>query len=143
MHHYRNPRQFEDYEQRYITSLTWLRPRHGTPRCWSEKLTSTSLFTSATRWEGFELGLIPDGKPGPGGTVAYWGVADAAAAVKRLQTLGATLREPVQDAGEGIRVAAVADLFGNTLGVIENPHFQWRKCSDAKITTWLTGLSRG
>ena len=76
---------------------------------------------------GFELGLVPDGKPGPGGTVAYWGVADAAAAVKRLETLGATVREQLQDVGEGIRVAAVADPFGNTFGVIENPHFSVEK----------------
>ncbi len=41
---------------------------------------------------GFELGLVPDGKPGPGGTVAYWGVPDAAAALKRLEQLGANLR---------------------------------------------------
>jgi len=76
---------------------------------------------------GFELGLIPDGTPGPGGTVAYWGVADADAAVKRLETLGATVREPLQDVGEGIRVATVADPFGNTFGVIENPHFSVEK----------------
>jgi predicted enzyme related to lactoylglutathione lyase len=76
---------------------------------------------------GFELGLIPDGKAGPGGTVAYWGVADAAAAVKRLESLGATIREPLQDVGEGIKVAAVADPFGNTFGVIENPHFSVEK----------------
>ena len=28
---------------------------------------------------GFELGLVPDGSPGPGGVQTYWGVADAAA----------------------------------------------------------------
>src|SRR5947208_12363208 len=72
---------------------------------------------------GFELGLVPDGTPGPGGTVAYWGVPDAAAAIERLETFGAIVREPLQDVGEGIRVAAVADPFGNTFGVIENPHF--------------------
>jgi hypothetical protein len=41
---------------------------------------------------GFELGLLPDGKSGPGGTVAYWGVANAAAAVKKLEASGATIR---------------------------------------------------
>ncbi|HZZ30108.1 MAG TPA: VOC family protein [Pirellulales bacterium] len=76
---------------------------------------------------GFELGLVPDGKPGPGGTVAYWGVADAAAAVARLQSLGAAISEPLQDVGEGIRVAAVADPFGNSFGIIENPHFALEK----------------
>lgn len=41
---------------------------------------------------GFELGLVPDGKSGPGGSVAYWGVADAAAEVKRMEELGIRLR---------------------------------------------------
>jgi predicted enzyme related to lactoylglutathione lyase len=72
---------------------------------------------------GFELGLVPDGTPGPGGSVAYWGVADAGVAVERLVALGAEVREPLQEVGEGIRVAAVADPFGNTFGVIENPLF--------------------
>jgi predicted enzyme related to lactoylglutathione lyase len=72
---------------------------------------------------GFELGLVPDGEPGPGGTVAYWGVPDAAAALQRLQALGAPVREPLQDVGSGIKVASVADPFGNTFAVIENPHF--------------------
>jgi predicted enzyme related to lactoylglutathione lyase len=72
---------------------------------------------------GFELGLIPDGTPGPGGTVAYWGVADAAAAQGRLESLGAVLREAVHDVGGGIKVATVADPFGNTFGIIQNPHF--------------------
>lgn len=75
---------------------------------------------------GFELGLDPDTtstKPGPGGTVAYWGVANAEAALQHFTRSGATLRSPVRDVGEGIRVATVADPFGNLLGLIENPHF--------------------
>ena len=72
---------------------------------------------------GFELGLLPDGAAGIGGTVSYWGVANADTAVQRLESLGAVVREPVQDVGEGIRVATVTDPFGNALGVIENPHF--------------------
>jgi len=72
---------------------------------------------------GFELGLVPDGKSGAGGTVAYWGVADAAEAVAQLEALGAPVVEKLQDVGEGIRVATVADPFGNLLGIIENPNF--------------------
>jgi predicted enzyme related to lactoylglutathione lyase len=72
---------------------------------------------------GFELGLVPDGKSGAGGTVAYWGVADAAAAVARLEELGAAVIEPLQHVGEGIRVATVADPFGNSFAIIENPNF--------------------
>lgn len=76
---------------------------------------------------GFELGLIPDGRPGAGGTVAYWGTADAAAELDRLVGLGATMAEPVKDVGGGIKAGVVADPFGNLFGVIENPHFDVAK----------------
>jgi predicted enzyme related to lactoylglutathione lyase len=76
---------------------------------------------------GFELGLIPDGTAGVGGTVAYWGVPNADIAAKRLEALGGMVKEPVQDVGDGIRVATVIDPFGNLFGVIENPHFSKAK----------------
>ena len=75
---------------------------------------------------GFELGLDPDTKgvkPGPGGSVAYWGVKNAEEAVAHFTRAGATLKSPIQDVGEGIRVATVVDPFGNLMGLIENPHF--------------------
>lgn len=72
---------------------------------------------------GFELGLVPDATPGADGNCAYWGVADCAAEHARIVALGATPLEPVTDVGEGIKVAAVLDPFGNKLGLIENPHF--------------------
>ena len=75
---------------------------------------------------GYELGLDPDISdvpPGAGGTVAYWGVADVAAAVERFVKTGATVTAPVRDVGGDIRVATVADPFGNLIGLIENPHF--------------------
>jgi len=76
---------------------------------------------------GYELGLDPDASSTPGGdkgSVAYWGVSDAQAALDRLVSLGAKERTAVQDVGEGIRVATVLDPFGNVLGVIQNPHFK-------------------
>lgn len=75
---------------------------------------------------GYELGLDPDTKgatPGPGGSVAYWGVPNADEAVAHFQKTGATVRSPAKDVGDGIRVATVADPFGNVVGLIENPHF--------------------
>ncbi len=76
---------------------------------------------------GYELGL----QPGEGETtnkaeavVAYWGVEDAGAALKRLLEHGATEHEDLQDVGGGIKVATVKDPFGNVFGVIENPHFK-------------------
>ena len=75
----------------------------------------------------FELGLVPaeDAKPNraPAG-IAYWGVADAQAAYKRLVELGASGFEPIQDVGDGILIGAVRDPFGNVLGVIQNPKFK-------------------
>ncbi len=58
------------------------------------------------------------------GVVAYWGVENAEGVFKRLLELGGTLHQEVQDVGEGIKVAAVKDPFGNIFGVIENPNFK-------------------
>jgi len=74
---------------------------------------------------GFELGLDPhSAASGAGGVTVYWGVANASAALERLLSLGATQHAPVQDVGDGIRVATVLDPFGNVVGIIENPHFK-------------------
>ena len=72
---------------------------------------------------GFELGLVPHGTPAIAGPQPLWGVADIEAAYARLLTLGAAPLEPITDVGEGIRVAAVIDPFGNRFGIIANPHF--------------------
>jgi len=75
---------------------------------------------------GYELGLDPDPSSASGtgaSAIAYWGVADAEAALARLVELGATDRLGVQDVGDGIRMASVIDPFGNIFGIIENPHF--------------------
>ena len=72
---------------------------------------------------GFELGLLPGGQPGIAGAQPLWGVADADVAFARLLALGALSLEPVTEVGEGIKVAAVQDPFGNRLGIIENPLF--------------------
>src|SRR5687768_8375639 len=76
---------------------------------------------------GFELGLDPDvkgDKPGPGGSLAYWGVKDLKAALKKLEGDGVKIARKAQDVGEGILVAAIDDPFGNRIGLIENPHFK-------------------
>ena len=76
---------------------------------------------------GFELGLIPDGEPDSAGALAYWGTPDVDAELARLVALGATIADPVQEVGGGIRTATVLDPFGNQFGVIENPHFDLSK----------------
>jgi predicted enzyme related to lactoylglutathione lyase len=72
---------------------------------------------------GFELGLMPDGAPGAGGSVAYWGTHHIEQEVERIVKLGATIVEAAHDVGGGISVATLADPFGNLFGLIHNPHF--------------------
>lgn len=75
---------------------------------------------------GYELGLDPDVQgesPGPGGSVAYWGVTTLADVMQRLTRMHVEVVSPAQDVGDGIRVASVRDPFGNVIGLIENPHF--------------------
>ena len=74
---------------------------------------------------GFELGLDPDtsGVTPGNNAVAYWGVADIDDAYRRLLAGGARPRDAVKDVGGDIRVATVADPFGNLIGLIQNPHF--------------------
>jgi len=72
---------------------------------------------------GYELGLDPDATPGESGQQIYWGVARIQPAIEHLQALGASLISAVQDVGDGILTASLRDPFGNTLGLIENPHF--------------------
>ncbi len=77
--------------------------------------------------EGYELGLQPeqsDGQAGPGGSVAYWRVAEIEAAVRHFVASGASVVAAAQDVGEGIKVATIADPFGNLIGLLENPHFK-------------------
>ena len=76
---------------------------------------------------GFELGLIPEAKPGINGPQPLWGVENATSEFQRLIDLGAKKLEPVTEVGEGIKVAAVTDPFGNRFGIIENPHFDTTK----------------
>lgn len=73
---------------------------------------------------GFELGLVPDGDPGVSGPQPLWGVDHIDQELVRLVDLGASVLEPVAEVGEGIRVGAVRDPFGNRFGLIENPNFR-------------------
>jgi len=77
---------------------------------------------------GFELGLDPDVSDVSVGNnaAAYWGVADIDKTFARLVEQGAEPRQLVKDVGGDIKVATVADPFGNVIGLIYNPHFKAR-----------------
>jgi predicted enzyme related to lactoylglutathione lyase len=74
---------------------------------------------------GYELGLHPDITDVTFGNnaVAYWGVAKIAEAVAHMTKSGAAIRSEPTDVGGDIKVATVADPWGNVIGIIENPHF--------------------
>ena len=77
--------------------------------------------------QGYELGLHPEtegDKAGSAGCVAYWRVPAIEPAIAHCVKLGAQLVADAQDVGEGIKVATVADPFGNPIGLIENPFFK-------------------
>jgi len=98
-------------------------------RQWYEQVTGVKPYFDQPFYVGFsvggfELGLLPNGTPGTAGPQPLWGVTDAKAEFARLLGLGATELEPVTEVGEGIKVAAVKDPFGNRLGIIENPNFK-------------------
>lgn len=75
---------------------------------------------------GFELGLDPDVSvrgTGDAGGLAYWGVEDVRAAFDRAVVLGARPQQEPREVGGDIWVATVIDPFGNSVGLIQNPHF--------------------
>jgi predicted enzyme related to lactoylglutathione lyase len=74
---------------------------------------------------GYELGLDPSvSRVNVGNNaVAYWGVEDIEKAYAHVLDRGADARAPVTDVGGDIKVASVADPFGNVIGLIENPPF--------------------
>ena len=98
----------------------WYAAAFGTPPYFDEP------FYVGFRIGGFELGLDPDiaqSGPGAGGATAYWGVDDIHLSLQSFIAVGAAVREPVADVGDGIRTAIVADPFGNSIGLIEQPQF--------------------
>ena len=106
-------------------------PDLAAAKSWYQQLTGVAPYFDEPFYVGFnvggyELGLDPDlsdSTPGAGGATAYWGVRDLASTLERLAADGIEIASPLQDVGEGIRVATIRDPFGNLVGLIENPHF--------------------
>ncbi len=72
---------------------------------------------------GYELGLDPNAQIVDGSTITYWGVAGIDGTLPHFLNLGANIQTPIQEVGDGIKVATIKDPFGNVIGLIENPHF--------------------
>lgn len=103
-------------------------PELGEGRDWYTRVLGTPPYFDEPFYVGFsvggfELGLIPDGRPGALGAQPYWGVPNIEAELRRLLELGAKPNEAAKDVGGGIKVGSVLDPFGNVLSLIENPQF--------------------
>jgi catechol 2,3-dioxygenase-like lactoylglutathione lyase family enzyme len=76
----------------------------------------------------FELAIadrsfVPPGTAaGPGGAVVHWQVDEVAGTLAKLLSMGAELYQPLVPHGP-VATAAVADPFGNIIGLIYNPHY--------------------
>jgi predicted enzyme related to lactoylglutathione lyase len=94
-------------------------------RAWYVELLGHEPYVDETHYvgfdvDGFELGLDADTstvRPGAGGAVLYWGVADVDDVLARLVELGAEVVEPVTAGEGGVRHAIVRDPFGNVFGI--------------------------
>jgi len=70
---------------------------------------------------GQHIGLVPGGGPQRlSSPVAYWHVADIEKKLAEVTAAGATVKDPVNDVGNGRLVATVTDLDGNVLGLIQD-----------------------
>ena len=101
-------------------------------KLWYEKVLNKKPYFDSECYvgfnvEGFELGLYSEAKSvhkKSDGVVAYWGVTEIEKEYNRLIKLGAVVFEEISDVGEGIKMAAFVDPFGNIFGIIYNPHFK-------------------
>ena len=67
-----------------------------------------------------DIGLDPKGHTkGMNGPVPYWHIADIHTGLQRLVAAGATVRQGINDVGEGKLVATVNDADGNLIGLIQ------------------------
>ncbi len=71
---------------------------------------------------GQNIGLVPNGhSQGMTGAAGYYGVADIAAAINRLTSLGAAVVQEPKDVGGGALVALLRDHDGNMIGLMHTP----------------------
>lgn len=59
----------------------------------------------------------------PTGATVYWHVDNLQDIFDKLQSLGATIFQPITDRGNGFSTASLVDPFGNILGIMTNPHY--------------------
>jgi uncharacterized protein YndB with AHSA1/START domain len=94
-------------------------------RDWCARFAGTKAYFDEPFYVGFDLGGYELGiQPAPGAPTALWGVYDLDGALAKVVELGGEVVTPIRDVGDGIRVCAFRDPFGNDVGLIDNPHFR-------------------
>lgn len=114
-----------------LATTTYCVPDMNAAKEWYSKAFKTEPYFDQPFYmgfniKGFELGLLPQQEgesPGAGGVTSYWRVLDLDAEIKHFESLGAKVKCPKQDVGEGILLATLLDPFDNVIGLIYNPHF--------------------
>ncbi|NJK78632.1 MAG: glyoxalase [Chloroflexaceae bacterium] len=61
-----------------------------------------------------EIGLDPNAEVGP---IAYTDVADIAASLKAMTSMGADIVQDIHNVGNGLLIAQVKDTYGNIVGL--------------------------
>lgn len=114
-----------------LRTVVYFVPDVAAAKAWYSKAFAATPYFDTPYYVGFsiggyELGLHPDEKGATFGdnAVAYWGVPKIEDAMAHMAKCGAKTHSQPTDVGEGIKVASVADPWGNVIGIIENPHFR-------------------
>ncbi len=112
-----------------LRTVIYPAPNLNAAKQWYRKVTGQEPYFDEDFYVGFdiggyELGLIPDRKPGTQGSIVYWGVSNIQEAWEVLISEGATADEEIMHVGGEVYVATVIDPFGNLFGIIQNPNFK-------------------
>jgi predicted enzyme related to lactoylglutathione lyase len=124
---------------RGLATVNFYAADHEAAKKWYSELLGIEPYFNVPGYTEFrlgdyqhELGIIdakyaPTGYAAkPSGAIAHWHVDDLKATLDRLIAMGATEYQPITDHSQGkgtFVTAAVADPFGNVLGIMTNVHY--------------------
>ena len=115
-----------------LRSCIYRVPDLGAARDWySEVFEATPYFVEeyyvGFDIGGYELGLLPDSASGREinlSGLSYWDTPDITESLEKFRAAGGKIIEDIQDVGDGVKLAAVSDLWNNAVGLIENRFFR-------------------
>ncbi len=122
---------------RGIATVNFYAANHADAVKWYSQFLNTEPYFNVPGYSEFrigdyqtELGIVESKyapknvSEKPAGITAYWHVDNLQIAVDKALEMGATLFDPITPRGDnGFVTTAVADPFGNILGLMYNPHY--------------------